>query len=165
MVSDGKGGMAPEMVLGEQFDPSVHKAQAMVIFTKVFNAIPNIRRRLSKGNLRPEDVLKELTDTGLPAENAELLRDGLVKAEDLDTAEATRELTTAQIIRGAKRGVISFDAAEFLLGELGWRPERAEFLLRLQTSPEDSPSVTELGQRLITGAPAAPEDISFEFEG
>jgi len=161
MVSDGQGGQRPEMVLGGDFDPSVHKAQAMVIFTKVFNAIPNIRRRLSKGNLRPEDVLKELTDTGLPVENAELLRDGLVKAEDLDTAEATRELTTAQIIRGAKRGLISFVQARFLLEDLGWRSERADFLLRLQTSPEDAPTATTLGQRLTPDSPI-PVDIMDE---
>ena len=157
MAEGGAGGMEPQFVSQSEFNPSVHKAQAMVVFTEVFNALPSIRRRLSKGNLRPEDVLGELEATGMPAANAELLRDGLVKAEDLDTAEATRELTTAQVIRGAKRGLISFDQAQFLLRELGWRPERAEFLLRLQTSPEDAPSITELGQRLITGAPAAVE--------
>jgi len=164
MVSDGNGSQRPEFVSQGEFDPSEHKAQAMVVFTEVFNALPSIRRRLSKGNLRPEDVLGELEATGMPAENALLLRDGLVRAEDLDTAEATRELTTAQIIRGAKRGVINFSQAKHLLGELGWRDERAEFLLRLQTSPEDAPSITELGQRLITGAPAAPQEIFPELE-
>ena len=161
----GGGRQAAQFVSQSEFDPTVHKAQAMVVFTDVFNALPSIRRRLSKGWLAPEDVLKELTDTGMPLTNAERLMEGLVKAEDLDGAEATRELTTAQIVRGTKLGIISFDQGKFLLKDLGWRDDRAEFMLRLQVTPEDAPGITELGQRLITGLPGRPDVRFEEMEG
>ena len=132
------------------FNASVHKAQANVLFAKLFNALPTLRRRLSNGFVRPVDVEGELLELGLPPDTAQRVSETLVKAEDLGVAEQTRELTTSQIVRGVKAGLISFNQGDFLLREIGWGPARAEFMLRLRVAPEGLRTATLLGSRLIT---------------
>lgn len=135
----------------EEFDATVHTAQGLVVFTRIYNVMPDIRRRLSNGFLRPEAVEGEIRALGVPDSTARRLTETLVKAVDLGEAAEIRNLTTAQIVRGAKNGLISFEQGEFLLRELGWSAARAEFMLRLQIAPEDAPTATDLGRRLTRG--------------
>lgn len=143
---DGKAKFAP----AGTFDASVHKAEALVKFTRVYNALPSIRRRLSNGFITPLDARRELVEIGLPDNAVERIWQTLVKAVDVGEAEPIKAMTTAQIVRGAKNGLISFGQGQFLLEELGWSSARAEFMLRLQVAPEDAPTATQLGDRLIS---------------
>ena len=137
-------------VPAEQFDATTHKAQANVLFAKLFNALPSLRRRISNGFIKPGAVEGELLALGLIPETAKRMTETLVDAEDLGAAEATRTLTTAQIVRGAKAGLISFNQGRFLLQQIGWDEVRAEFMLRLRMGEDDSVSDTELGTRLVS---------------
>ena len=135
---------------------AARRARAPNLEVPTFVLLHNFRPWTWTGQI-PEgersSLLNELLETGMPVANAQLLMQGLVKEEDLSGAETTRELTTAQIVRGTKNGLISFDQGKFLLKSIGWRDERAEFMLRLQVAPEDAVRITELGQRLITQLP------------
>lgn len=134
---------------GQDFDATVHKAEAQVIFARIFNAMPDIRRRLRNGFITPEQVEPEIQSLGVPSTTARRLTETLVKASDIGESETVKSLTTAQIIRGAKGGIISFGQGMFLLKDLGWSEARAEFMLRLSLAPEDAPTPTQLGQRLL----------------
>jgi len=132
------------------FDPAVHKAEALYRFTLIFNMLPDIRRRLANGFLLAEDVKGELLRSGIGEDAAQQITETLVKKRDLDSSEAMRDLTTSQIVRGTRTGLISFLQGLELLTQLGWSATRAEFLLRLQVSIDDAePTATSLGRALL----------------
>lgn len=147
---DATGRYRAQFVSADEFEPTVHKAQSLVVFTRVFNAIPDIRRRLANGFLQPTDVQSEIRASGVPEAAARNITETLVKASDLGTSEAIRDLTTAQVVRGTKQGLISFTQGTVLLTELGWNVNRAEFILRLQVDVDDVlPAASDLGRRLL----------------
>lgn len=151
-ADDGHGRALFAAEVNQTFDATVHKAEALVVFTRVYNALPSIRRRLSNGFLRPDQVRQELLSTGVPDATATKLTQELVDAVDLGQSEAVRELTTSQILRGYKQALISFAQGLYLLQELGWSSSRAEFLLRLTLSLDEAQlQSTELGRRLTNG--------------
>lgn len=137
---------------GETFDATIHKAEALVVFTRVFNAMPSIRARLRNGFIQPGQVRNEILALGVPEETATKLSEELVKSRDLGDAETTRELTTSQILRGYKKALISANQTIFLLTELGWNADRAEFLTRLTLELDEAQlAPTDLGRRLLSG--------------
>jgi len=140
---DATGRHRAQFVPQDQFEPTVHKAQSLVIFTRVFNVIPDIRRRLANGFIQPTNVESEILALGVPAAEARNITETLVKAADLGSGEAIRDLTTAQIVRGTKLGLISFNQGLLLLNTLGWDVLRAELLVRASGVLVFMPSLEE----------------------
>lgn len=168
------GNFAPTAVdetgrLRAQFVPvpdfTVHKAQALVIFTKIFNALPELRARFRNNWITADELLAELTATGIPPDKAQKLWETIVKAEGQERTAPERNLTRGLIARAWKLRLISFGQGVFLLERIGWSMPEAELILRVQ-SEADQPGDTLgtiLGARLTGGAiPGFGPDI---FEG
>lgn len=134
-------------------DFTVHKAQALVIFTKVFNALPELRARFRRGWISRDELLRDLVATGIPADKARTLWQTIVDADLRARTAPERELTRGLIARAWKLQLISFPQGVFLLERIGWDTPEAELILRVQSEP-DFPGAdlgTALGLRLTGG--------------
>ena len=131
-------------------DYSTYKAEALVLFTKIFNQVPELRQRYSKGWISAEEVLAELVATGIPTERAEALYQTIVKNDAEARIAPERELTRGLIARAWKLREISFPQATYLLTRIGWSVPEAELILRVQSQPDDPLAMvpTNLGIRL-----------------
>ena len=131
-------------------DYSTYKAEALVLFTKIFNQVPELRQRYSKGWISAEEVLAELLATGIPPERAEALYQTIVKNDAEARIAPERELTRGLIARAWKLREISFPQATYLLTRIGWSVPEAELILRVQSQPDDPLAMvpTNLGIRL-----------------
>ena len=131
-------------------DYSTYKAEALVLFTKIFNQVPELRQRYSKGWISADEVLKELLATGIPPERAEALYQTIVKNDAEARIAPERELTRGLIARAWKLREISFPQATYLLTRIGWSVPEAELILRVQSQPDDPLAMvpTNLGIRL-----------------
>ena len=131
-------------------DYSTYKAEALVLFTKIFNQVPELRQRYSKGWISAEEVLAELLATGIPPERAEALYQTIVKNDAEARIAPERELTRGLIARAWKLREISFPQATYLLTRIGWSVPEAELILRVQSLPDDPLAMvpTNLGIRL-----------------
>ena len=131
-------------------DYSTYKAEALVLFTKIFNQVPELRQRYSKGWISADEVLQELLATGIPPERAEALYQTIVKNDAEARIAPERELTRGLIARAWKLREISFPQATYLLTRSGWSVPEAELILRVQSQPDDPLAMvaTNLGIRL-----------------
>ena len=131
-------------------DYSTYKAEALVLFTKIFNQVPELRQRYSKGWISAEEVLAELVATGIPTERAEAIYQTIVKNDAEARIAPERELTRGLIARAWKLREISFPQATYLLTRIGWSVPEAELILRVQSQPDDPLAMvaTNLGIRL-----------------
>lgn len=157
-LQDASGRFRAQFVPNPDF--TVHKAQALVVFTKVFNAVPELRQRFSKGHISQAQVLQGLVATGIPTLRAQAIFETIVRDESPARTAPERELTRALIARAWKLRLISFPQAQFLLVRMGWDEAEAELILRVQSLPDDPLAfvATNLGIRLGFGGPAQPGD-------
>ena len=118
-------------------DYSTYKAEALVLFTKIFNQVPELRQRYSKGWISAAEVLKELKDTGIPPERAEAIYQTIVKNDAGARMAPERELTRGLIARAWKLREVSFPQGIYLLERIGWSTPEAELILRVQSQPDD----------------------------
>lgn len=139
-----------EAALVAKPDFTVHKAQALVIWTKMFNALPLLRARFRRGHLSPDDLMAELLNTGITQEKAQILWETVVTAEKEERTEPEKELTRGLVVRAWKLREISFGQGLFLLQRMGWDLAEAELILRVQSIPDDPMAFvnTNLGRRL-----------------
>lgn len=147
-VSDAQGRHRATFVPDPDF--TIHKAQALVIFTKVFNAVPELRQRFSKGHISAGEVLTGLVATGIPALRATVISQTIVRAEGPTRTATEKELTRALVARAWKLRLISFPQSVFLLERMGWSEPEAELILTVQSDPSLSDDFipTVLGIRL-----------------
>ena len=131
-------------------DFTVHKAQALVVFTKVFNALPELRQRFRRGHISEAELLTALTATGIPAPRAQALWETIVNVDKPERVEPEKRLTRGLIARAWKLQIIGFNQALFLLQRLGWSRAEADLILRVQLLPDFPGAFTgsELGARL-----------------
>lgn len=138
-------------------DFTVHKAQALVVWTKMFNALPTLRARFRRGHLSPDELMAELLLTGITPDKAQLLWETVVTAEREERTAPEKELTRGLVARAWKLREINFPQAIFLLERMGWDTAEAELILRVQSLPDDPLAFanTILGLRLtgIGGGP------------
>ena len=131
-------------------DFTIHKAQALVVWTKMFNALPILRARFRNGWIDSAQLREELAETGLPAEQVEIRWQMLVKAEKEERTAPEKDLTRALVVRAWKERIIAFPQARFLLERMGYDEAEAELILRVQSLPENLEDFqpTLLGTRL-----------------
>jgi len=131
-------------------DYSTYKAEALVLFTKIFNQVPELRQRYSKGWISAEEVLEELIATGIPEVRARAIWQTIVKNDAGARMAPERELTRGLIARAWKLREISFPQGIYLLERIGWSTPEAELILRVQSQPDDPLAMvpTMLGIRL-----------------
>ena len=147
-------------------DFTIDKAQALVVFTRLFNALPDLRARYRNGWLSPDELMGELIATGIPQEKAQIQWEAIVKVEQEARIAPEKQLTRAMVARAWRLRLISFEQGIFLLLRMGW--SRAEGELILQMSDSRDPSIsfpaTDLGGRLLDEARRA-SDAEAEMEG
>lgn len=152
-VPDASGKL--RAVFKPDFDPTVDKAQGLVAFTKLFNALPELRQRFSKGWISQEDVRDGLVATGLPEARVEIVFQTIVRNDASERVAPERELTRGLVARAWKLRLVSFQQAVFLLERMGWSGSEAELILSVQSLPDDvlASVNTNLGFRLGAGPP------------
>lgn len=161
-ITQADGRIRAVMVPNPDF--TIHKAQAQVIFTKVFNAIPLLRQRFSKGWIDEREVLDGLRESGVGELKAQELLETIVKEVGPERVAPEKELTRALVARAWKLRQIGFTQASFLLQRMGWSAPEAELILRVQSLPDDPLAFvsTALGFRLGAIAPAITGEVEQE---
>jgi len=114
-----------------------------VLWTKVYVAFPDLMARWSKGWINLDDVRRELTDLGMPAERLEEFIQMKVKATEADRTAPERDLTKTDITSGVKKEVITRDEGVELLMDLGYEEDEAVFILATKVPIEDQASVVK----------------------
>jgi len=147
-------------------DYSTYKAEALVLFTKIFNQVPELRQRYTKGWISADEVLEELIATGIPEVRARAIWQTIVKNDAGERMAPERELTRGLIARAWKLREISFPQGVYLLERIGWSTPEAELILRVQSQPDDPLAMvpTVLGLRL-GAATGLTSDVPEDFEG
>ena len=137
------------------YDPTIDKAQALAIWTAMFNAMPILRSRYRNGWIDQDELRAELEATGLPAPAVQERWEMLVKAEKEQRAAPEKDLTRALVVRAWKLRLVSFVQAIFLLQRMGYDFNESELILRVQSMPEGPEDFmdTNLGARLLDTGP------------
>jgi len=156
------------------YDPTIDKAQALAIWTAMFNAMPILRSRYRNGWINADELRVELAATGLPEAAVEERYEMIVKASKEERAAPEKDLTRALVVRAWKLRLISFVQAQFLLRRMGYDFNEGELILKVQSMPDDPLAYvnTALGARLLAngtgsgvGGEEPPEDMFPELEG
>jgi len=106
-------------------------AKRMLLWTKAFVVARDVRAMYSKGWINAEGAKQMLIDIGIPPERAEDFMKRLVKAEAGERIAKERDLTKSEIIKGAKKQILTKDEAVTLLQDLGYEEWEAEYLLAI----------------------------------
>lgn len=132
-------------------DFGTHKAQAMVVWTKLENQMPQLRARYGHGWIDDAELLAALRAIGLPETRARLAYEEIVKAQGPERAVKRRDLTMTQVTRSVKLGVIGAEQGLLLLTRLGYSLDEAQALLQSAKIDLAAGAVpnTDLGRRLL----------------
>jgi len=106
-------------------------AKGMVTWTKIYTEYPRLVRRYAQGWITSEQLLSEITALGLPADRAKELMMEITRAESKSRTATERDLTKAEIVKGAKQKVITPEQAVVLLMDLGYEEWEAWFILAI----------------------------------
>ena len=113
-------------------------ADMLTSYTIVSETVPDAIRLLSMGHITAEELRDEIIEAGLSPTSAQRIVNtrtvNLAKAQRL-TRE--RDLTKAEIIKGAKKEIITKDEAEAMLVQMGYDKEEAEFVLAINLKADE----------------------------
>jgi len=107
-----------------------------VLWTKVYTAFPDLMTRFKNGWLALDDVRAKLIRLGMPKDKAEELIQTKVKAAASEKLAKDKDLTAAEIIKGVKKAVITYQEGLELLEDLGYDEWEAEFKLAIELAVE-----------------------------
>lgn len=99
----------------------------------ITSALPDLKAEYSKGWISSGSMYQSLLDLDVPKERAEKIMKAIIKAESGDRLADERELTKAEIIKGAKNKVISASEAVGLLTDIGYETWEAYYLLAINS--------------------------------
>jgi hypothetical protein len=127
-------------------------ATRMTLWTKIYTMEAELRSRYSKGWITEKQVRDELLAAGMPKERINEWVEKIIKADKPERTAAEKDLTKAEIIKGAKVKVITPEQAVSLLMDLGYEDWEAWYILAINAivsvgDPEgywDMKRVTEL---------------------
>ena len=126
-------------------------ARGLVLWTKVYTAVPDLRARYRNGWISSEQLLNELKALGMPEDRARELYETIVKAEQATRMNEERSLAKSDILRLLKLKIIAEDQAREMLKGLGYDDNEANFLISLATY-EPQIELKELTQTQILKA-------------
>ncbi|KKM68440.1 hypothetical protein LCGC14_1460940, partial [marine sediment metagenome] len=126
------------------------KATKMVLFTKLFERMPELRARFRNGWISSDEFLAELIGFGVAPDRAQTILETATKAEGPARTQKERDLTKADILKGVKRETLSdAEGVELLVG-IGFSVPEAEFLIEIN-APADK-KVTAEKDRVVSKA-------------
>ena len=115
-----------------------------VLWTKVYVAFPDLMARWTKGWITIDDVRRELTELGMPAERVEEMIQMKVKPQEPERIEEGRKLTKTEIYKGVKKEIITRDEGIELLMDLDLDYNEADYLMTINVDAlEGSPETFE----------------------
>jgi len=106
-------------------------ARGMVVWTKVWTALPELLNRYRYGWISLEDVYNELVGYGMPEERVRELVEARVRKVEPERLRRERDLTKSEIGRLYKKGELTRTQAVELLTGLGYDESEAEYILAL----------------------------------
>lgn len=120
-------------------------------WTKVYTDFPMMMTRFKSGWITEDEIRSWLIGLGIPPERVEQFIQEKTKPEAPARVENERDLTKAEIVKGVKKGVITWAQGSELLQDLGYSKEEAEFKLTidvgaLEGSPETYPEFKQITQ-------------------
>jgi len=107
-------------------------SERLVLFTLIDEAYPMLVAQYRKGWISEEGFLKELIWIGMDADDAIALLERTIDEFKLERLERERELTKAEVLKGAKTGVITRREAGLLLEGIGYDEWEAEYILDIE---------------------------------
>ena len=106
-------------------------AKGMVLWTKVYMALPDLLSRWQNGLITIDTVRSTLISYGMPSDRVEEILETKIKATQPARVSAERDLTKAEIVKGAKMGIIQPDLAVSLLMDLGYDESESWYILAI----------------------------------
>jgi len=122
-----------------------------VLWTKVYVAFPDLMARWKNGWITLDDVRRELTALGMPADRVEEMIQMKVKPEEPERVAEGRELTKTEIYKGVKKELITWEQGLELLMDMGYDYDEADYILAINVGVlEGSPETYEEFKDLTT---------------
>jgi hypothetical protein len=114
----------------------------------------DLRSRYANGWISAEDIKNEISARGVSADTTQRVYERIVKEEKAQRIAAERDVTKAEIVKGVKMGVISWEEGVIMLMNMGYDQSEAHFILEINIgaatgSPENKAEFmkwTELAQ-------------------
>lgn len=121
-------------------------AALLALYTKVNVWYPDLKKLYSNGWITENEMYAALLDIGLPKERADVLMMLTVKFEAPARTATERDLTKSEILKGAKKDILTVTQAMSLLQDLGYEEGEAMYLLVLNDviSHDDPESYWEM---------------------
>jgi hypothetical protein len=111
-------------------------AAYLAVWTAIEVALPTLKARYSKGWITATQMYNAIREIGLPDDKANELMETIVKAESSQRTLAEKDLTKAEIVKGAKQGILSVTQASELLQGLGYDENEAIYILYINAVVE-----------------------------
>jgi hypothetical protein len=125
-------------------------ARALLLWTKLFERVPDIIARYRNGWIGEQEVLTEIEELGADPRTARRIYETKIrKPVQQERVARERDLTKAEIIKGAKLGLISIEDAQALLEGLGYDPWEAQYVLAINLEAGSSPETLAEFERLV----------------
>jgi len=106
-------------------------AYGLTLATAMAVEVPKLKAIYSKGWIQADQLYQEFLSLGLSQANANELMMTIVKAEQPARLAPERDLTKAEIVKGAKSGVITTTDAVGLLMDMGYDQFEAYYILAI----------------------------------
>jgi hypothetical protein len=106
-------------------------AQKMTLWTKVYVLATELRARYSKGWISEDDVRNALLNAGMPSDRVEEYLQKFIKDTGEERTQRERDLTKAEVVKGVKKGLISWDEGIAMLVDLGYSEAEADYILTI----------------------------------
>ncbi len=126
------------------------KAAKMVLFTKLFERMPELRARFRNGWISSDEFLAELIGFGVAPDRAQTILETATKAESPARTQKERDLTKADILKGVKRETLTDAEGVEMLVSIGFSAPEAEYLIIIN-APVDK-RVTAEKDRVVSKA-------------
>lgn len=110
---------------------SVDDAELLVSYYLFEMMLGDMKKLYSNGWITKNDMRDELVDSGLSDEVAYGILELIVKAEQPARVATEKDLTKAEIVKGAKSGIISTTSAVGLLESIGYDENEAWYILAI----------------------------------
>lgn len=127
-----EGPNSPTKFLYDQFQALGYGADTaayLTVWTVIDVALPTLKTQYSKGWINETQLYNAIRALGVPDDKANELMTTIVKATSGERTVAEKNLTKAEIIKGAKQGVLTPTQASELLQGLGYDENEALYLL------------------------------------
>ena len=116
-------------------------AAIQLLYTKAERLIPDLRGMYRNGWISEQELISRIRDIGIPQEASDRVIQTIIKNDSLARTAVERDLTKAEIVKGAKLGIISQETGEMMLQDMGYSPNEALYILavgKAVTLPEGS---------------------------